>query len=206
MRIRRAAQDAGGHHASAVYEFIKRNPALGWAFRPVESRPGTPIWKRGRSNEEHIPLLLGATSVAKDLLFNRLEIPVAGPGFIHIGEADRGFDEAWSREMTAERKELSFVGVFRKTVWRRISTSQPNDAWDLCCMTLILIESMKLRFTEETKPDYFEPKAVEEGDGKNGQSSAPRWGVIHRAPLPNDPWQAVPVSQPPDKRSSPITW
>jgi phage terminase large subunit GpA-like protein len=90
MRVKRAAQDAGGHHALAVYEFIKRNPALVWAFRAVESRPGTPIWKRGRSTEEHIPLLLGATSVAKDLLFNRLEIPVAGPGFIHIGEAGPG--------------------------------------------------------------------------------------------------------------------
>jgi len=81
----------------------------------VESRPGTPIWKRGKSLDERIPLLLGATTLAKDLLLNRLEIPVAGPGFIHIGTSDRGFDEAWSKEMTSERKEIVFRGGVQRT-------------------------------------------------------------------------------------------
>jgi len=143
----------------------------------VESRPGTPIWKRGKSLDERIPLLLGATTLAKDLLLNRLEIPVAGPGFIHIGTSDRGFDEAWSKEMTSERKEIVFRGGVQRTVWRRISTSQPNDAWDLCCMTLILIESMKLRFDEKTKPDFYDPKAAKEGDVKGGQPTRPTWGM-----------------------------
>jgi len=178
MRVKRTCQDAGGHHAGAVYEYVKRFPQLLWAFRAVESRPGTPIWKRGHSNEERIPLLLGATTLAKDLLLNRLEIPVAGPGFVHIGTSDRGFDESWSKEMTSERKEIVFRGGVQRTVWRRISTSQPNDAWDLTCMTLILIESMKLRFTDDTKPDYYEPKSTAEGnDGKNEQPAGPRWGA-----------------------------
>jgi hypothetical protein len=80
--------------------------------------------------------------------------------------------------MTSERKEIVFRGGVQRTVWRRISTSQPNDAWDLCCMTLILIESMKPRFTEETKPDYFEPKAAEEENGKPGKSAKPQWGAM----------------------------
>ena len=45
-------------------------------------------------------------------------------------------------------------------------------------MTLILIESMKLRFTEETKPDYFEPKVGEEENGKPGQPAKPQWGAM----------------------------
>jgi hypothetical protein len=79
--------------------------------------------------------------------------------------------------MTAEKKEIVFRGGIQKTVWRRISTSQPNDAWDLCVMTLILIESMKLRFDEKTKPDYYESKAAEESGGKNGQPEKPKWGA-----------------------------
>jgi hypothetical protein len=144
------------------------------------------------------------------MLLNRLEIPLAGPGFIHIGASDRGFDEAWSKEMTSERKEIVFRGGVQRTVWRRISTSQPNDAWDLTCMTLILIESMKLRFTEETKPDYFEPKVAEEGNGKPGQSAKPQWGAMPGSGVlladgmsicPKVPVGSVP--QPQDKPRSP---
>lgn len=51
---------------------------------------------------------------------------MAGPGFIHIGTSDRGFDEAWSKEMTSERKEIVFRGGIQRTVWRRISTSQSS--------------------------------------------------------------------------------
>jgi hypothetical protein len=90
-------------------------------------------------------------------------------------------------------KEIVFRGGVQRTVWRRTSTNQANDAWDLCCMALILIESMKLRFAEEMKPDYFEPKAAEEGNGNNGQSSVPKWGVIHRAPLPGEATPSGPV-------------
>ena len=86
-------------------------------------------------------------------------------------------DEAWAREMTSERKEIVFRGGVQRTVWRRISTGQPNDAWDLACMTLVLIESMKLRFDGKTKPDYYEPKAAAEEVAQNGQPAKPTWGV-----------------------------
>lgn len=81
-----------------------------------------------------------------------------------------------------------------------------TDAWDLTCMTLILIESMKLRFTEETKPDYCEPKESDkERDGLKGQQEQPKWGVIHRVPLPTDTdgWQQVQTTRPEDKPRSP---
>jgi terminase, large subunit len=121
MRIKRACQDAGGHHAGAVYEYVKRFPQLMVGFRAVESRPRAPIWKRGKSHGERTPLLLGATTLAKDLLLNRLEIPLPGPGYIHVGTPGRGFDEGWAREMTAERKETIFGAGIQKTVWRRLS-------------------------------------------------------------------------------------
>lgn len=120
------------------------------------------IWKRGKSNNERVPLLLGATSLGKDLLINRLEIPLAGPGFIHIGGPERGFDEGWTQKMTAECKEIVFRGGIEKTIWRRLSTRQSNDAWDLVVATLILIESMKLHLSE-MKPDYYEPKVLSLG-------------------------------------------
>jgi hypothetical protein len=71
---------------------------------------------------------------------------------------------------------------------------------------------MKLRLSE-VKPDYHEPKeSAKESDRLKGQQEQQKWGTIYQVPLPNDPWQAVPVSQPPDKRSSwgvqnsPFTW
>ena len=202
MHIKRACQDAGGHHAGAVYEYVKRFPQLMVGFRAVESRPGTPIWKRGKSHDERTPLLLGATTLAKDLLLNRLEIPLPGLGYIHIGTPGRGFDEGWAKEMTAERKETVFRAGIQKTVWRRLSNRESNDAWDLTVATLILIESMKLRFSEETKPEYYEPKATEESGGKNCQPEKPKWGVqpggvlLDGMPIgPKVPIGSVPVPQ-----------
>jgi phage terminase large subunit GpA-like protein len=186
MRIKRGAWDAGGHYAGAVYEFIKRNLHLVWDFRAVESRPGTPIWKRGRSLDEHIPLLLGATTLAKDLLLNRLEIPVAGPGFIHVGGPERGFDETWAREMTAERKEIVFRGGIQKTVWRRLSTSQPNDAWDLARMTLIRVDEAEVRRKDEAR--LLRSETEQGGSGREERSTrnsvlgraARQWGIVRR--------------------------
>ena len=110
--------------------------------------------------------------------------------------------------MTAERKETVFRAGIQKTVWRRLSNRESNDAWDLACMTLVLVESMKLRFIGETKPEYYEPNAAVERAGKNGQPENPKWGVIHRTPLPGNtnnwplaPIGSVPVS--PDKPRSP---
>jgi hypothetical protein len=105
------------------------------------------------------------------------------------------------QEITAERKGIVFRGGIQKTIWRRLSTRQSNDAWDLAVATLILIESMKLHVSE-MKPDYYEPKESDkESDGKKQQPEQPKWGAIYQVPLPNDPWQAVRASQPPDKRS-----
>ena len=73
-------------------------------------------------------------------------------------------------------------------------------------MTLILIESMKPRFTEETKPDYYEPKENDkERDRLKGQQEHPKWGVIHRVPLPTDTdgWQQALTTPPEDKPRSP---
>jgi hypothetical protein len=134
------------------------------------------------------------------------------PRFIHIGGPERGFDEGWAQEMTAERKEIVFRGGIQKTIWRRLSTRQSNDVWDLAVATLILIESMKLPLSE-MKPDYYEPKESDkETDGLKGQPEQPKWGAVYRVPLPNDPWQAMPNNRPPDKRSpwgvqnSPVVW
>jgi hypothetical protein len=79
--------------------------------------------------------------------------------------------------MTAERKETVFKAGIQKTVRRRLSNRVSNDARDLCVATLILIESMKLRLSEMMKPDYFEPKATEEGDRKKEQLDRPKWGA-----------------------------
>ena len=70
------------------------------------------------------PFLLGATTLGKDLLLNRLEIPLPGPGYIHIGGPERGFDKQRVREMTAERKETVFRAGIQKTVWRRLSNRE----------------------------------------------------------------------------------
>ena len=82
-------------------------------------------------------------------------------------------------------------------------------------MTLILIESMKLWFTEETKPDYYEPKESDKESGLKRKQEQQKWGVIHRAQLPSDTngWQEVRTIRPEDKpaarwgaQNTPIQW
>ena len=67
---------------------------------------------------------MGATTLGKDLLLNRLEIPLPGPRYIHIGGPERSFDKQRVREMTAERKETVFRAGIQKTVWRRLSNRE----------------------------------------------------------------------------------
>ena len=77
-------------------------------------------------------------------------------------------------------------------------------------MTLILIESMKLRFDEKTKPDYYDPKPnTVEVDGKNARPATPSGGVqpasgvlLDGMPIgPKVPIGSVPMPQ--DKPRSP---
>jgi hypothetical protein len=66
--------------------------------------------------------------------------------------------------------------VVQKTIWRRLSNREANDAWDLAVATLILIESMKLHFSETT-PDYYELKAANEERGElKSRQEKQKWG------------------------------
>jgi hypothetical protein len=170
---------------------LDRHGALAHCGGTAIHRTGAHVTGGKNPRPTRLPLLLGATTLAKDLLLNPLEIPVAGPGFVHVDTPDHGFDESWAREMTSERKEIVFRAGNQRTIWRRLSNSQSNDAWDLACMTLILTESMKLRLSE-MKPDYYKPKSEQSG-GNNGQprnrsgvhnrstSQIPTFGRLHQS-------------------------
>jgi phage terminase large subunit GpA-like protein len=202
IKVRRCVQDAMGHHSATVYAQVKKRPGQMIAFKGVPASGQRELYSLKHSATERAPLLLGTVDLAKDLLANLLKVPAPGRGYVHI-PMNRGFDQEWSREMVAEKKEVRYRVGQRIAVWTKRNPSLRNEAWDMCVMTLVLLESMRLNL-EERVPDYYDEQAEAKAQ-QQPASARPAWGVISRIPLPSDTdgWQQAVTTRPEDKPRSP---
>lgn len=94
--------DSGGHNTHAVYNYCREHDRERVLAIKGESKHGMPVlakpkpmdvnW-RGRTLPRGVKLWFIGTDTAKDLLFGRMKIAKAGPGFIHVPEALKTTDE-----------------------------------------------------------------------------------------------------------------
>jgi phage terminase large subunit GpA-like protein len=110
MLVEACCVDSGGHNTNAVYTYcrnhahahvlaIKGASVMG---KPVLGKP-TPVdvnW-RGRSLPRGVKLWPIGTDTAKHLLYGRMRLTLAGPGFVHVPLAVRETDEF--EQMTAAK-------------------------------------------------------------------------------------------------------
>lgn len=94
--------DSGGHNTHAVYTYCRNHErekvlalkGASEAGKPVlgKPRPMDVNW-RGRTLPRGVKLWFVGTDTAKDLLFGRLKITLAGPGYMHLPRALIDTDE-----------------------------------------------------------------------------------------------------------------
>jgi len=180
IKVRRAVQDALGHHSSTVYAAVKQRPRAMIAFRGRAPGSVKTLYTISHSAQERAPVLSGTVELAKDLLSNLLKVQRPGRGYIHIAaDPARGFDEHWSAQMTAEKKVVKYRAGQRIAMWEKRPGAR-NEAWDLLVMTLILAESMQLNM-ENREPDYYSEVVASTG------ASTLRFGVQNSDAMANDP-------------------
>ncbi len=107
LEIRATCIDTGGHHTMQVYRYCKRYPFRVLAIKG-SSQIGKPIVSRPtRSNMGKVDLYAVGTDTAKALIYSRLKIQEAGPGYCHFPVSNTlgvyNADLEYFRQLTAEK-------------------------------------------------------------------------------------------------------
>lgn len=128
LGIRAACVDSGGHYTSSVYAYCKKNygrrifaiKGIGGEGKPIASKPS-------RNNIGKCPLFGIGVNTVKDLIFGRLKIKEAGPGYVHFSDK---LNDEYFKQLTAEKKVLRYHKGFPKSEYIKVHTR--NEALD--CM------------------------------------------------------------------------
>ena len=125
-RISSTAIDTGGHHTKQVYDYVKsRQDKDIWAIKG-SNQHGVPIVSKPSKNIPGIFLYHIGTDTAKNLIFGRLRIEEAGPGYMHF---PMELDEEYFKQLTAEKKITKKRMGFEYTEWEK--TRARNEALDV---------------------------------------------------------------------------
>lgn len=140
-----------GYHTDAVYAYTgPRSAKRVWAIKG-SSTPGAPLLPRrpSRNNKARVPVFLLGTAAAKDLVYARLKIVVAGPLYMHIPDWAA---EDWFAQVTAER-------VVKRQVsgrWFRryeLPKGMRNEVLDCEVYALAAIRLAPMQLSAWTPPD-----------------------------------------------------
>ncbi|MDO9148306.1 MAG: phage terminase large subunit family protein [Hydrogenophaga sp.] len=154
--------DSGGANTQDVYHYGARRRASGSVILKGASRPNRPIisakpsqvevdW--GGAKDPHgAELWLVGTDVAKDWIFNRIELP-AGPGALHF---HKHIEHTWFEQLLAERKVQKLRGGSVVEVWHKEPHAR-NEALDLCVYSLAI--AFKLRLDRWSALDWSRLRA-----------------------------------------------
>lgn len=121
------AIDSGGHHTEQVYRFTKpRHGRRVYAIKGRSQLGGPLVSRPSKGNKAKVKVFSVGTEAAKDLIFARLRIRNAGPGYVHLPD---WVDEEFIAQMTSEKVVTRYV---RGRPTRRYEQTRPrNEALDL---------------------------------------------------------------------------
>jgi len=146
------------------------------------------------------------TDVGKSQLANMLARKEPGPGYVHLpcgvnGEDAGGWDIEAVAELTAEyRREMNVRGYTVTRWYKRMGRANHRLDCFLYGLGALSISRLKI---DECALQRVEAKNVGKEPEKKEQPV--KWGVVSRAPLPNDTdgWQQAVTTRPEDKPRSP---
>lgn len=127
LGIKCAAIDSGGHYTQAVYDFVRPRERRGiFAVKGVGGEGKPLVGRPARNNIGKIRLFPVGVDTAKELIYARLKINIAGPGYCHFPAR---YDDEYFQQLTAEQIVTRFSKGFRKREWKK--TRARNEALDL---------------------------------------------------------------------------
>src|ERR1043166_2510958 len=128
MKVECTAVDSGGAHTEHVYRYARAR--FGKRVFPIKggSIAGRPLVERpSRHNRYNVPLYVLCVDTGKDLVFSRLKIGSAGPGYVHLPD---WVDDEYLAQLTAEKAIRKYVKG-RGAVREWIKLRERNEALDL---------------------------------------------------------------------------
>lgn len=124
--------DSGGHYTSEVYKFCKAREHRRIYAIKGKGGDGIPFVGRAtRTNREKAALFVLGVDQGKENLLSRLKIEFEGEGYCHFPiEGDRGYDEAYFKGLTSEKRTIKYYKGKPKIEWVKKSGTR-NEPLDL---------------------------------------------------------------------------
>jgi phage terminase large subunit GpA-like protein len=129
LRIASACIDSGGHYTQQVYSFVRGKAGRRvWAIKGMGGGISRPVMgKPTRNNIGKVPLYPVGVDAAKEMVYSRLKINQAGPGFCHFPQLPE-YESEYFAQLTAEKIITKYVKGFPTRVW--VKTRARNEALD----------------------------------------------------------------------------
>jgi phage terminase large subunit GpA-like protein len=175
LSIEHVALDTGGHWTHEAYNYIReRHQADEWQRQHPgqipprlyatrgSSTPGQKIHgksslvdvnQRGKVIKNGLRLYLIGTDTAKDLLFNRLQITVPGPGYLHLSKHP---PESFFEHLTNEVRVTKHTPKDQMSLWTLRRAGARNECLDYTVMTLFCADKVGLQKKTQKEWDLLE--------------------------------------------------
>lgn len=133
LRVAVTFIDSGGSYTDIVYQYTRPRERFrvfsvrggSQSSRPLLSKP-----TRGTRNKAAL-FVLGVDK-GKELVYARLRIDKAGPGYCHFpADESTGYDPVYYAGLTSERRIIKQVGGRTVLRWEKVTSSARNEPLDL---------------------------------------------------------------------------
>ncbi|RII32886.1 phage terminase large subunit family protein [Clostridium chromiireducens] len=124
--------DSGGHYTSEVYKFCKAREHRRIFAVKGQGGDGIPfVGRASRTNREKAALFNLGVDQGKETLLSRLKLEFEGEGYCHFPmEGDRGYDEAYFKGLTSEKRIIKYYKGKPKVEWLKKSGTR-NEPLDI---------------------------------------------------------------------------
>ncbi len=163
LRIICTCIDSGGHFTDEVYKFCKTKVAR--RIFPIKGKGGAGIpyiSKPTKNNRQNTPLFTIGVDTGKSLLYERLKVETAGPGYCHFpAELEKGYDDTYFKGLTSEKQIIKYKDGKTFFAWvLKDSTYKRNEPWDLrnYATAALEIANPVLKKPESDKTTIKQPK------------------------------------------------
>jgi len=146
-----------GYNADAVYAYTKpRERMRVFAVRGY-STPNKPIMNRpSRNTKNRAAIFYCGVDSAKDLIYSRLKIETAGPGYYHFPLDDKtGYNAAYYAGLTSEKRITVYKRGYKRLEWRKEKNAR-NEPLDLAVYNLVAVRHLNIDWDklERTSPSH----------------------------------------------------
>ena len=170
LKVAATCVDSGGHFTQEVYKFCKpRLPRRVWAVKGMGGEGRAIMGRPSRNNVGKVYLFPIGVDTAKEIIYSRLEIHEAGPGYCHFPST---YDDEYFLQLAAEKVVTKYSKGFPRRVW--VKTRRRNEALDCRVYAYAAFVGLNARLdkiadrrgkravtetkTETEKPDTSEPR------------------------------------------------